>query len=372
MKRNNIVDLIKGFGIFFVVLAHSGFPLSGSVYLFHMPIFLMASGYCFRQKHAESPAALGSYVGKKIKSLYIPYVVFNGIFILLYNLLIRWNIYTDNPQFASPMEKKVGWQLWTALNNCLHFNPSGTQQLCGADWFVIILFYITIGFATATFLTNIIKNKALRDILLGSTGVAALLAGFVLQKKNLFLDGYWSPAITGYSLYVLGFFLSKLPAAVEQLMQKLKWPIAVLGAAFFYFATRYGSVSLNVNHFTDPLFLILCSLVGWFWLYALGEIVKASKLLNNALTCLSKSSLFILFLHFLGFKFVTAIQLLVYKEPAYLLASFPILHKEGLWWIAYTIAGVLFPVGVKYVFDLAMSFLKKTLFPRFDPANKLQ
>lgn len=31
--------MIKGLGIFFVVLAHSGFPLSSAVYLFHMPIF---------------------------------------------------------------------------------------------------------------------------------------------------------------------------------------------------------------------------------------------------------------------------------------------------------------------------------------------
>ena len=54
MKRNETVDIIKGLGIFLVVLAHSGFPLSQTVYLFHMPVFLMASGYCFNLRHAQS------------------------------------------------------------------------------------------------------------------------------------------------------------------------------------------------------------------------------------------------------------------------------------------------------------------------------
>lgn len=360
MKRNNTVDLIKGLGIFCVVLAHSGFPLSDAVYLFHMPIFLMASGYCFRQKHAESPSALGAYIGKKVKSLYVPYVIFNAIFILFYNALISWNIYTDNAQFSSPVQRKTWWQLWSALNNCLHFNPGGTQQLCGADWFVIILFYITVLFAVACWFTRIFKNKTVQNVLLGGSAVAALFVGCLLQKKRIFLDGYWSPAVTGYALYVLGFFLSKLPASsLERVMAKLKWPFAVLGAAFFLVATRYGSISLNVNHFTDPLFLVVCSLVGWFWLYALADIMKASNLLNRIFSCLSKSSLFILFLHFLGFKLVTAIQLAVYNEPGYLLASFPVLHTEGLWWIAYTAVGLLFPVAVKLLFNFTASLIKR-------------
>lgn len=361
MKRNNTVDIIKGLGIFGVVLAHSGFPLSDAVYLFHMPIFLMASGYCFRQKHAESPAALGSYIGKKVKSLYVPYVIFNAIFILLYNVLISWNIYTDNAQFSAPVQRKIWWQLWSALNDCLHFNPGGTQQLCGADWFVIILFYITILFAVVCWFTRIFKNETVKNILLGGSGVAALLVGFVLQKKNLFLDGYWSPAITGYALYVLGFFLSKLPDSLERVIAKLKWPIAALGTVFFLVATQYGSISLNVNHYKDPVFLLICSLVGWFWLYALADIMKVSSLLNRTFSLLSQCSLFILFLHFLGFKIVTAIQLAVYNEPKYLLASFPVLHTEGCWWIAYTAAGVLFPVAVKLLFNLLVSTFKRKM-----------
>lgn len=319
----------------------------------------MASGYCFNEKHAGSSESLGKYMGKKVKSLYVPYLVFNGIFILLYNKLIAWNIYTDNPAFSAPVAYKTKWQLWSALNNCLHFNPNGTQQLCGADWFVIVLFYITILFAIVCWMFRFVKKPVLRNSILAVTGLAALGIGFFLQKKNLFLDGYWSPAITGYSLYVLGFFLAKLPEGVARWVKKLRWPIAVVGAAALLLATKYGSISLNVNHYTDPVFLVLCSLAGWFWLQAVAEILLPCRPVSRGVAYLSKSSLFILFLHFLGFKIVTAIQLAVYAEPGYLLASFPILHKEGVWWIAYTAAGILMPVAVKLLFDATAGFIKK-------------
>lgn len=331
------------------------------LYLFHMPVFLMASGYCFNRAHAQNPAALGRYIGKKVKALYLPYLLFNGVFILLYNLLLRWNIYTDHPVFSAPMARKSLPELWAALNAALHFEPGATQQLCGADWFVIILFYITILFAVACWLSGIFRRRCLQNGFLGFSAVAAVCLGFILQKKNLSLEGFWTPAITGFALYALGFFLAQLPPAVDQFMEKAKWAIAVLGIVFLSIASHFGSISLNVNHYTDPIFLVLCSLVGWYWLQALANIFKSTKPVAAVFTCLSRSSLFILFLHFLSFKIVTALQLAIYAEPAYLLASFPILHTEGLWWIAYTVAGVLIPVAAKHLFDLTMCAGKRLL-----------
>lgn len=351
MKRNETVDIIKGLGIFFVVLAHSGFPLSQSVYLFHMPIFFMASGYCYNLRNSQSAQALGAYAGKKLKSLYVPYALFNGIFILLYNQLIDLNIYTNHPDFAGAVEKRIWWQSVSKLSGALHFDPAATEQLCGADWFVVVLFYITLIFAGVAYLIKWVKPTILRHCLIGAFGVGCLFLGTLLQKRNFFLDDYWSVAITGMSLYILGFFLARLPSWVDTLTKKLRYILAVLGAVFFLVAIRFGNISLNKNHFTSPGFLLICSVVGWYWLKSLADILQPIKWLKSFWVLLSKSSLFILFLHFLGFKAVTAIQLAVYREEAYLLASFPVHHKEGLWWIAYTVAGVAFPVGVKLLFD---------------------
>lgn len=359
MKRNQTIDLIKGLGIFLVVLGHSGFSLQSYIYLFHMPIFFMASGYCFNTKNAASPTALGQYAVKKLKGLYVPFVLFNAIFWLLHNVFIRLNICTDNPAFSSPMQKLDLPQLWARLNHCLHFNPGGTHQLAGADWFVLVLFYITLLFACACFIAKLFKNRTLQHVLLAASGVAALFVGHILQKKAISLEGFWTPAITGYSLYVLGFYLRCLPKKITVLLEKAKYVIIVAGFPLLFIAQKYGSISLNVNHFENPLFLIGCSLLGWFWLQAWAQVIEKTKHLKNFTVYLSKSSLFILFLHFLSFKAVSAIQILIYQENPYMLASFPILRRDGFWWVAYTIAGVLIPVAVKYGWDKCMALLQK-------------
>lgn len=372
MKRNETIDLIKGLGILLVVLGHSGFPYKGYIYLFHMPIFFMASGYCFNTKHALNPTALGRYVGKKVTGLYVPYVLFNAVFWLLHNKLIDWNILTDNPAFPSPKSRLSLADIWARLNHGLHFNPGGTHQLCGADWFVLVLFYITILFAVVYWMSGIIKSPRLRHCIPVLTGIAALFIGHLLQKKDLLLDGYWTPAITGYSLYVLGFYLRSLPVKFQQFLEKAKYAIILAGFPLLWLAGQYGSISLNVNHFENPVFLVSCSLLGWFWLQAWAQVIAKADLLKRFSICLSKSSLFILFLHFLAFKLITAVQVAVYQEKAYMLASFPILHSEGFWWIAYTVVGVLLPVGVKLLFDQLLALVNPALPPERTSATQTQ
>ena len=43
-RRNPVFDIMRGIGILLVVLGHAGFPFSGWIYLFHMPLFLFVAG----------------------------------------------------------------------------------------------------------------------------------------------------------------------------------------------------------------------------------------------------------------------------------------------------------------------------------------
>lgn len=63
--RNVSIDMIKGMAIIFVVLGHCGFPWTDYLYLFHMAVFLMASGYCFSARHGQSLDSFWNYVLKK-------------------------------------------------------------------------------------------------------------------------------------------------------------------------------------------------------------------------------------------------------------------------------------------------------------------
>lgn len=73
MKNRNInIDIIKGIGIILMVGGHCGMPFTHFIYLFHMAIFFMASGYCFNASNSETMQDVLSFVKRKFKGLWFP------------------------------------------------------------------------------------------------------------------------------------------------------------------------------------------------------------------------------------------------------------------------------------------------------------
>lgn len=81
-KRYSWLDILKGFGIIFVVLGH--FCSIDSVYhwtySFHMPLFFLASGYLYRKRSVMST------IKHKFLTLMVPYFLF-GIITSIYYVL---------------------------------------------------------------------------------------------------------------------------------------------------------------------------------------------------------------------------------------------------------------------------------------------
>ena len=90
-KRIEWLDIAKGIGIFLVVYAHARAPYSSYIYNFHMPFFFLISGVLYK-----SGGNLKQYIFKKIKTLYIPFVGWNLIFIIGKSLIRHENISPGN------------------------------------------------------------------------------------------------------------------------------------------------------------------------------------------------------------------------------------------------------------------------------------
>lgn len=93
---NTRISELKGYGILLVVIGHAvispthGYSLRNFIYLFHLAIFYYASGYLFKDKYADEPI---SYFKRRIKSLYVPYVVYGSIFIFFHDLCCKIGLY---------------------------------------------------------------------------------------------------------------------------------------------------------------------------------------------------------------------------------------------------------------------------------------
>ena len=130
MKRNQSLDAIKGILIVLVVLGHSlqyGFGrlycdggyfyddyLFRAIYTFHMPLFMLISGYLFFYSNQKPFMSL---IISKFEFVGIPFFTYS---IIMY--FIWWNISGLNTFYFSDLFRKMHLHLWflsSLLMNCL-------------------------------------------------------------------------------------------------------------------------------------------------------------------------------------------------------------------------------------------------------------
>lgn len=85
-QRINWVDCAKGLGILCVILGHTHLPqpILTFIYSFHMPLFFLLSGIFLLKK----PLTLKEELSRKARSLLLPYLFFNIILLLFFDLLL--------------------------------------------------------------------------------------------------------------------------------------------------------------------------------------------------------------------------------------------------------------------------------------------
>lgn len=152
---NPIIGYLKAFGILLMVFGHSesGIPHTmGFIQMFHMPLFFIASGYCFKLKYLNAPR---QYLYHKVKGIWWPYVKWGLLFLLLHNLFFHLNLYNEQYGWLG-----MGSHLYSlpeighiAFDNV--FKMREAEQLLGAYWFLNALFFGSlIAWAVIRFVRN--------------------------------------------------------------------------------------------------------------------------------------------------------------------------------------------------------------------------
>ena len=106
------MDVLRGLEIILIVLGHAAFPYTHFLYLFHLIIFFILSGYFFKEEYVKDKESLKKFIILKIKRLYVPFVIGNIICVLLNNTFISLNLY-DNIN-----HKYFGFRLYFSSKMC--------------------------------------------------------------------------------------------------------------------------------------------------------------------------------------------------------------------------------------------------------------
>ena len=122
-KRYYEIDLLKGIGIILMIMGHVPFSeeITKAIYVFHMPLFFIASGFLYKRKNDFNTAFV-----KWLKRLILPYFIFFFFFYVLWNIEIRPNNFS---------------QLTQPLKSIFYINTDG-MPINGAVWYLTATFVI--------------------------------------------------------------------------------------------------------------------------------------------------------------------------------------------------------------------------------------
>lgn len=168
------ISIFRGIMLCYIIMGHIGFTGIFDYYIhaFHVPVFFIISGYCF--KPCES---LKAYLGKKVQSMLIPYVVFA----LVHFFLAFWLV------------EEFHWK--NALGHIFWMNNSG-MPISGSLWFVTSIFFASIVYQ----ILDLKVKEVVRNIII----VVAMIIGFVCPIRLPFST---DTALVGLGFMHLGRYL---------------------------------------------------------------------------------------------------------------------------------------------------------------------
>lgn len=357
-NRDITVDIVKGIGLVLMVMGHCGFRYSSFIYLFHMPLFFLISGYLFDEKKVTSFQKLVIFIKRKIISLWLPYVAYNMLFHICHNLFVQIGVYTnvqvacDSVNIVLHEKLTIGQWIFGAIKIIMFLHE---PQLGGALWFLRDLFLANITFGIVYFVLNCLKcNCKIKWLLSSVIAFGSACAGYMLSLNENLLYGL-APAISSYSLMFLGVVLKR----VDLSKIHTKYVGIILSTVMLLIMNKIGRVELVMNRYVNPMFLWVAVFCGWMLLYGIACRIKKINFLSRVLITINKNAICIMAMHFLCFKIVSLLQVYIYNMPSYMLASFPTTNIKGFWWVVYSFVGVICPVFLQWTIGRIKQSVRK-------------
>lgn len=351
VRSNRIewVDIFKGLLIILVVIGHSSnVKLIPLIYAFHMAAFFFIHGYTSNYEKDN----FITYFIKKFKSLFVSFFTFN-IAVYLFQMVLNFlgvyhYFYSTAFDYSSILD---------------FFRYFWTFDLAGATWFLIVLFFASI---LSRLLYDCLKLKnsetlAIRWHLVIST--LLFLIFYMLFYSQKIAAAYFIDLIPLSLFFIsIGYYLKN--ARVDDYENSLTL-IKILCIVFYLVIVIFlhEETEWSKRIFPNVLFLVFESLGGIFLFEYLSKFIVRFKdkvrLIYNSLIYIGNNTLAILKYHFLGFRLVFLVGVLVgvlninslqYLTPPYTSFVFTLLTA---------LVSVLFSLVFDKIIKAIVNMLKK-------------
>lgn len=253
-ERSLSIDAAKGLGITLMFLGHMqiGESLLAFIYSFHMPLFVIISGFLFR---ADKPFFASAK--RRVKALLLPYLYTNlAALSVRFILLAKAGLFTASGAAGIATAQVKATLLGMGFARNLFINTESV----GPIWFVPFLFCVYILFLI---IENICSNEFVELVIIAALSIL----GYYIGTEVAFLPWSFDAALVALPLFYTGNKLKQY----RFFEQKYYRIFALACAAFWLLLYRKsGMVALVTRAYESfPLCLFVAIAGSFFILYLL-------------------------------------------------------------------------------------------------------
>lgn len=320
-ERTPLYDVAKGICIISVVLGHLGIA-TRFVYFYHLPVFFFISGLFL---NAEK-YSFKDFLLKKIKSLYVPYVIISLLFVIIFDFQNMKNI-------------KYVLRI---------FLFDSKAPFTGTFWFIpCLLINSTIAFITEK-LTVKFDRKVRQGIYFGLFCFYVLMT-FLFYKLDVHL--YYNLHLIPWLqiIYILAFLFKYFHLQNILENKKVSIIIGISGFILLLLATLFTKLRIDIvqNQFMNSFLWIVFNFIGIYFVLGVSSLIQRF----NLFSLIGKHSFYIMCFHFVTFAFINVI-LSEFKD-----FDLGWEMEYPPYWFIYCMGGVFVPLGV----SVLVSFLKRRI-----------
>ena len=268
-----------------------------------------------------------TFVKRRFKGLWWPFVKWSVIFLLLHNVLTSLHIYNSSYTLTDMAYKLIHIVTMT-----------GSEQLLGGYWFLKELLYASVISIIALKLLHSLPNrKEGKEIQNGIIlTLTFLILAYILSIVPFKIPTIGSKTMLATSFYLAGYTFHHAADNHSNLL------LGILSLLIVFVFTFFFSGSMELTDISIFLFFII-AMIGTVGLISIAGFIKGGVL--KALNYIGDKTLYIITFHFISFKVVSLILIAYYNLPITRLSDFPVISRlNSSSWFVYSIVGVIIPL----------------------------
>lgn len=337
-----------------MVIGHSGCPqlLFSLIYLFHMPLFFICSGFFFKEMTTNDSVLL--YLRKRIKGLYVPFVKWSVLFLLFHNIFMVIGVYNSYYGYDGGSSFYALKEMIRKLLMIL-FTMHDYEELLGGFWFVRALFISSLFIVFISLLWKTQYRYKYEFVCIFFIVITILIRRFA-PDPELWRD--MSMGSFGAFFYVFGYLMMKY---------KRHWQnfyfIFICGISFFIMSLYFKNGVAMSCGFNKVIPFSVSAISGTILTICVSKMLeKCAPYIRSVLYYIGNHTLVILALHFLSFRFISFLVVLFYGLDTIHIAEHPVVKdvsfSNNYLWIIYTFGGISLPLLINKFWQVFIYLIK--------------